>query len=207
MDIPFEQARVLGALVEKERSTPEYYPLTLNSLTSACNQKSNRDPVTSLTESDVQGALDALRRARLVGQVTGAGSRAVKYRHALAEAWGLGEPELSALAVLLLRGPQTVGEIRSRAGRLFPFDSMEAVEAILVSLAGREEPLVRALERRPGQKEARFAHLLSGEPDAGPDDPPGVTGGSGDLEEEVRALREEVDALREEFRAFRDAFR
>jgi len=201
MDIPFEQVRVLGALVEKERSTPEYYPLTLNSLTSACNQKSNRDPVTDLSESDVQRALDDLARHRLVGRVTGAGSRAEKYRHALAEAWGLDGAGLSVLAVLMLRGPQTVGEIRSRTGRMTTFESMEAVEAVLASLGGREEPLVKALERQAGQKEARYAHLLSGEPE---DVEPAVSAG---LEGEVRALRAELQALRDEFEAFRDAFR
>lgn len=203
MEIPFEQIRTLGALIEKERTTPDYYPLTLNALRSACNQKSNREPVTDLSESDVQRAVDDLRRARLAGQVTGAGSRAAKYRHALAEAWSLGEAELSVLAVLMLRGAQTVGEIRSRTGRLFEFDSMESVEEVLGSLAGRDDPLVRVLERRPGQKEARYAHLLSGEPE----DVPDTSVEPGGLDDEVRALREELEALREEFRAFRDAFR
>jgi hypothetical protein len=205
MEIPFEQVRVLGALIEKERSTPEYYPLTLNSLAAACNQKSNRDPVTDLSESDVQRAIDELRRARLVGQSTGAGSRAEKYRHALAEAWSLGEPELALLAVLMLRGPQTVGELRSRTGRLFAFGSMEAVEEALSGLVGRPEPLVRLLERRAGQKEARWAHLLSGEPAESPAEAEAAP--SGALAEEVRALRAELQTLREEFEAFRDAFR
>jgi uncharacterized protein YceH (UPF0502 family) len=209
MDLTFDETRILGVLIEKERSTPDYYPLTVNSLGTGCNQKSNRDPVVDFSESHVMSTLDSLMRRRLVGQVTGAGSRAVKYRHALAEAWELGEAELSALAVLMLRGPQTVGEIRTRTGRLFAFEDLGAVEATLAGLMGLDEPMVTLLPRQPGQKEARYAHLLSGEPDleALAVAPPVSTPDRLDaLETEVVELKESLAALEEAFQRFRAQF-
>jgi uncharacterized protein YceH (UPF0502 family) len=155
------EVRVLGCLIEKELSTPEYYPLTLNALTSACNQKSNRDPVFSVEEHDVVRALDALRFKQLA-LASAEGGRVPKYRHALAEKLRLSPAELALLGELLLRGPQTVGELRTRAERMHSFVDLAAVEESLRELDERN--LVARLPRQPGQKEARFGHLFSGEP-------------------------------------------
>src|SRR5918998_394468 len=158
-----EEARVLGALVEKQIATPEYYPLTLNALTAACNQKNNRHPVVSYDEATVELAVESLRQKNLAYVFYGAGSRVPKYKHVAAENLQLNPQELALTCVLLLRGPQTLGELRERSGRLHEFASLEEVEATLNALATREEPVVLRLARRPGQKEARYAHLLSGE--------------------------------------------
>ena len=159
------EARVLGCLIEKELTTPDYYPLTLNSLTAACNQKSNRDPVLSLQETDVVRALDRLRTKHLSGERYGARIRVAKYEHKVRDKWPLEPEEEAVLGVLLLRGPQTLGEIRGRSGRMFPFGDVEEVERTLSGLKDREEgPFVLRLPRHPGQKESRFVHLLSGEP-------------------------------------------
>lgn len=205
-----EEVRVLGALVEKQLSTPDYYPMTVNALTQACNQKTNREPVVSYSESVVQETLDLLLRKRLAGTASGASMRATKYRHALAEAFELDTPELAVLGVLMLRGPQTVGEIRGRTGRMHAFESLEQVEAVLHDLATREEPLVAELERQPGQKEARFAHLLAGEPEiAAPTEPTPLAASPTRLqalEDEVASLRSELDDLRNAFESFRAQF-
>ncbi len=204
-----EEVRVLGALVEKELSTPDHYPLTLNALTAACNQKSSRHPVVSYTTDEVMQALDGLHRKRLAGRVTGAGSRVTKYVHALEEGWGLSEAERAALAVLLLRGPQTTGEIRSRTGRMHDFESLDAVAQTLEALAGHEPPLVARLPRLPGRKEARFAHLLGGPPDVETPDadaPAAETNRLALLEDEVADLRERLEALETAFHAFRKQF-
>jgi uncharacterized protein len=201
------EARVLGSLVEKELTTPENYPLTMNALVAACNQKSNRDPVVTYGEDDVAEALDSLQRQRLVASVSGAHLRVTKYRHMLATLLNLSRPEVAALSVLLLRGPQTVGEIRTRTGRMWEYADAAAVEATLDRLRARPEPLVTELSRRPGQKDARYAHLMSGEPviDATPS-----RHGSGDrmaaIDEEVATLRARVDALEAAFEAFREQF-
>ena len=210
-DLPtldFAEVRVLGCLIEKERSTPDYYPMSINALTLACNQKTNREPVTDFGEGEVEDTLAALQRKRLVGTAGGAGSRVLKYRHALAEALGLSDAELAVLAVLMLRGPQTVGEIRGRTGRMHDFDSLDAVEQVLHALATREAPFVVELERQPGQKEARYAHLLSGEPVIEPTVVTGSLSGSrlDQLEEEMLSLREELETLRTAFEAFRKQF-
>lgn len=208
LDFSPQETRVLGVLIEKELSTPDYYPLTLNSLTTGCNQKSNRDPVVDFSQSEAMTALDDLMRRRVAGHVSGAGSRAEKYRHALAEAWGLSKADLSVLAELLLRGPQTVGELRARSSRMYDIGSIEQVEKILESLAGREEPLVSQLPRQAGQKEARFAHLLQGEPVI-PEAPAARSVPSGkieSLEEEVAELRERLDDLEAAFNSFRAQF-
>jgi uncharacterized protein len=162
------EVRVLGSLIEKEITTPEYYPLTLNALTNACCQKNNREPVVSYDETTVVRALDALREKKLVSTVTGAGMRVPKYRHKIVEAYGLSPPEIALMGLLMLRGPQTVGELRTRAGPLHEFESLDAVEAVLAGLAGNETraPLVRTLSRRPGQKEVRYLHLLGNDPPA-----------------------------------------
>jgi uncharacterized protein YceH (UPF0502 family) len=156
--------RVLGALVEKELTTPEYYPLSLNALVNACNQTSNRDPVVKYDEATVKAAVDRLRKYSLVRSIQRADARVMKYMHLMRDAMSLEPPELAVMGVLMLRGPQTIGEIRTRSGRLFEFASLEEVEATLNTLITRSEPLVSRLPRQPGQKEARFSHLLGGAP-------------------------------------------
>ncbi|MBO6574182.1 MAG: YceH family protein [Rhodothermales bacterium] len=209
MDFTPEEVRVLGVLIEKELTTPDYYPLTLNSLTTACNQKSNRDPVVDFSESTVMRALDSLMRRKVVGHAAGGGSRAEKFRHALAEAWGLSEAERAVLSIMLLRGPQTVGELRARTGRSHPFESLEEVEAVLAELAAREQPLVTELPVLPGKKEARHTHLLEGEPDLeaiAATEPAPARSGSAGLSEEVAELRERLEALEAAFEAFKTQF-
>src|SRR5947209_13649556 len=159
------EVRVLGSLIEKQITTPEYYPLTLNALTLACNQKNNRNPVTAFAESQVEEALDSLREKNLAYVFHGSTSRVPKFKHVAPEVLHLTRPELAAMCVLMLSGPQTVGEIRTRGSRLYDFSGLEEVEATLHALSTRDsEPLVMKLPRQAGQKEARFAHLLSGEP-------------------------------------------
>jgi uncharacterized protein len=185
------EIRVLGCLVEKQRTTPDQYPLSLNALRLACNQATNRDPVVDYDEPTIRAALERLSRKGWVRLASGPGSRAVKYRHLLPEALRLSEPELSLLAVLMLRGPQTPGELKGRTERLHPFDSPAAVEQALAPLVERE--LVERLPRRPGQKEERYAQRLGGDEAPAPPEeaepPPG-------LEERVRRLEEEVASLR-----------
>jgi len=210
------EIRVLGCLVEKDLATPDYYPLSLNALTNACNQKSNREPVLELTESEVLEALDSLRRRGLALQ-SGEGGRVPKFGHNLEAKLFLDRPDLAVLAELLLRGPQTLGELRTRAGRMHPFASMEEIEEVLREMADREDPLVRRLPRQPGRKESRFVQLLAGivESTSGTDDDQGErvepTGSREDerldrLEREIRSLREELDGLRREFAEFRSQF-
>lgn len=165
MDLEPEEVRVLGCLIEKEATTPDVYPLTLNSLRLACNQSSSRSPVVSYDDATVQGALQTLRERGLTRIVHSVHNRATKYRHVLDEQLRLDERELAVIGVLLLRGPQTVGELRSRTERMASFDSLGDVEQTLERLAAREEPLVRRLERLTGQKDPRWVHLLGGEPD------------------------------------------
>lgn len=156
------EVRVLGSLIEKEITTPEYYPLTLNALTNACNQISNRDPVVSFDDRTVARALESLREKKLAWMVTGVG-RVPKYEHRFTEALQLAAQEVAVLCVLMLRGPQTVGEIRGRSGRLYEFKELEEVELTLQALLAAEPPLVLKLPRQPGTKESRYAHLLAGE--------------------------------------------
>lgn len=211
------EIRVVGALAEKALATPDYYPLSLNALVTACNQKTGREPVMELSEDEAARALDRLIRQGLAGTTGGAGSRVEKYRHLLDHAFGLGAAELAALAVLLLRGPQTVGEVRGRTGRLYEFESLDEAEAALRRLAEREEPLVQELPLQPGRKEPRFAHLLGGpveveaEP-AGTVAPQAMQAAraEGDrvaaLEERVAALESELQALQAAFQSFREQF-
>jgi hypothetical protein len=161
MPINDVEARILGALIEKELTTPEYYPLTLNSLTNACNQKSNRDPVMHLEDEEVVRGLDKLRMKGFA-RLSGEGGRVPKYCHSLGEK--LAPPELAVLAELLLRGPQTVGELRTRCDRMSSFADIAAVEEVLADLQKYELQLATLLPRQPGQKEQRYAHLLAGEP-------------------------------------------
>ena len=200
--------RVLGVLIEKELSTPDYYPMTLNSLTHGCNQKSNREPVMALTESEVQDGLDELFRHRLAGHVSGAGSRADKFRHAVAEHWGLETREMAALACLLLRGPQTIGEIKGRTSRMAEFSDLDDTADTLRRLRDNEPPLLVQLPVQPGKKEARMAHLLAGpidmdalETDAAPTAPPVSS-----MRLELDEMKERLEALEEAFEAFRRQF-
>lgn len=207
------EVRVLGSLVEKEATTPDNYPLSLNALTNACNQTSNRDPVMQLEEPVVAGALDTLRRQSLVRAIQPSHSRVMKYRHLLGETMELTQRELAVLCVLMLRGPQTLAELKTRATRLAHFESLDDVETAINQLMARESPsLVTRLERRPGQKEARYAHLLAGEPVV-VDEPEPVarsTAGGGDrigeLERALDELRREVADLRAQLEAFRKQF-
>ena len=205
------EVRALGALVEKEITTPDYYPLSLNALTNACNQRSNRDPVMSLTESDVTEALEGLRDKRLAREVSSFDSRVPKYAHQLADAFNFDRRETAVLCVLLLRGPQTPGELRGRTERMYTFDDLPAVEAVLHRLAERQPPLVRQLPRRPGTKESRWAHLLAGEvetwepPPSSPDAPP-EDERVRRLEAEVEEIRREVADLKHQLNEFRKQF-
>ena len=208
-------ARVLGSLIEKEFATPDNYPLTLKSLTAACNQSSNRDPVMDLDETAVMRGLDALTSRSWARGVHRGDARVMRYREEIGEALHLHRPELAILAVLLLRGPQTVGEIKARTHRLADFVDLSHVEITLDSLATLPTPLVTGLPRQPGQKEVRWAHLLGGTPEVVEPESPEPTeeptdGAPGDrrdaLELEVAALRDEVAALREQFEAFRKQF-
>jgi uncharacterized protein YceH (UPF0502 family) len=157
------EVRVVGSLVEKQMATPEYYPLTLNALVNACNQLTGREPVVSYDERTIARALETLREKQLVWQVATAGGRVPKYEHRLAEKFKLAEQETAVLAVLMLRGPQTVGEIKGRTGRMYQFAELSEVEMTLESLMTAEPPLVLRLPRQPGTKESRYAHLLAGE--------------------------------------------
>ena len=193
MDADAVELRVLGCLIEKQRTTPDAYPLSLNSLRLACNQSTNREPVVEYDEQTIRGALERLSRRGWVRLASGAGSRAVKYRHLFDEALGLSRAELSLLAVLMLRGPQTPGELKQRTDRLHHFESPADAETVLEGLIQRE--LVARQERRPGQKEQRYAQLLGGEDE---DVPQAVSDDSLDarvsrLEAEVRSLREALD--------------
>jgi uncharacterized protein len=206
------EVRVLGSLIEKELSTPDHYPLSLNALTSACNQSSNRDPVMTLDEGSVSAAIDALRRLSLVRSFQASGTRVPKYQHLLVEAGDLSRAQLAVLCVLALRGPQTLSEVRSRAARLMPGDNPDGIEAALEALVSRTpSPAVTRLPRRPGQKEARYAHLLAGEVSYEVEDAPIPTPATstdriGALEELTAELRSEVADLRAQLADFRKQF-
>jgi uncharacterized protein YceH (UPF0502 family) len=195
------EVRVLGALIEKEITTPDYYPLSLNALMAACNQSSNRFPVVHFEEGEVGAAVDSLREKGLVHLVDRGESRVTKYRHVLYESMNMGRPSIAVMCVLMLRGPQTVGEIRTRSNRLYDFTSLEDVETTLNSLMSGESPLIVRLPRRTGQKEVRYAHLLSG------------TVAQSETEEEtdpeldrIGNLEREVEDLKKQFEQFRKQF-
>jgi uncharacterized protein len=208
------ETRILGALVEKQLTTPEYYPLTLNSLVAACNQKSNRDPVVSYDEKTVMDALERLRDRNLVYVFYGSTSRVPKYKHMVPSVYELEPPEVAVMCVVMLRGPQTLGELRARTDRLYEFSGLGEVQETLDGLIRRDDPLVVKLERQPGQKEARFAHLLNGEIDVSTLPPPRSSAASHNpdpsrleqLETEVRELRTEIEGLRATFEEFRKQF-
>jgi uncharacterized protein YceH (UPF0502 family) len=208
------EARVLGCLLEKERTTPEYYPLTLNGLMAACNQTTNREPITSYDESTVEQGLDALRQKKLVLVVHSAGARVPKYRHNLFDHYVLRPPESSILCVLLLRGAQTAGELRSRTERLSGPLTLAEIDAYLEELARGGDPLVRVLPARPGQKERRFIQLLAGEPEvteapvssALPIGRVPEKSRLDALEGEVNSLKRDLQALREDLANFKKEF-
>ncbi|NNE08544.1 MAG: YceH family protein [Gemmatimonadetes bacterium] len=210
------EVRILGCLIEKELTTPEYYPLTVNALTNACNQKSNRDPVVMYSQISVEQTVRGMRDKGLIVEVDGAGSRTRKYRHRYRDLTGLSHAETVALVVLMLRGPQTVGEIRGRSGRMHEFDGLEEVTRTLEALHERDPSLVVKLPRQAGRKENRYMHLLAGEPDIDEPAPEPSRAGSAlvpeyderidKLENEVRELRGEIAALREELKTFRTQF-
>ena len=212
------EARILGALIEKELTTPEYYPLTFNALLLACSQKSNRDPVMSPDEETLGSGIYSLQDKQLLESFSGATARALKYRERLIARLGLTPPERAILCELLLRGAQTPGELRARASRMHPFTTAEEVLSALSSLAARTpDPLVTELPRQPGQKEARFAHLLGDQPPAAPAESPlpapaAVAAAQNeaarlkDLGARVAALEAELSDLRAEFRAFKAQF-
>jgi uncharacterized protein len=207
------EARVLGALIEKDITTPDYYPLSLNALINACNQKNNREPVTNFDEETVRLALRNLSDKRLAGPASGADGRVTKYEHRLQEVFNFTRPETAILCVLLLRGPQTPGELRGRTERMHRFEDLDEVLSGLQQLMRREPPLAKALGRRPGTKEIRYAHLLSGDVEAWePLAENTSSSGSADaerliqLEEQVAALRNEVAELKQQMADFRKQF-
>jgi uncharacterized protein YceH (UPF0502 family) len=220
MDLTLDavDVRVLGCLVEKESTTPEYYPLTLKGLTTACNQKSNRDPVMSLEETDVVRSLDRLRTEHLVFETYIAGSRVPKYEHRIGSEWSLNSDELAALCVLMLRGPQTIGEIRARTGRLYDFSDVGEVSLVMNRLEAEEKgSFVIELPRQPGRRENRFMHLLAGEPSpelleetAAPEAATVVVRAENEriseLEARVEDLEVKLDQLRTAFKAFESQF-
>ena len=210
------ETRVLGALIEKDVTTPDYYPLSLNALVNACNQKNNRDPVMTLDESTVRDALASLQEKRLAGPASGADSRVTKFEHRLQEVFNFDRREIAIVCVLLLRGAQTPGELRSRTDRMYHFEALEDVVSTLDRLNHREPPLARVLPRQPGTKESRYTHLLSGEPEIAEANVASVaeainTGTAGpdrltQLEQEVSRLREEVSELQQQLATFRKQF-
>jgi len=215
------ETRVLGALIEKDITTPDYYPLSLNALVNACNQKNNRDPVMTLDESIVRDALASLQEKRMAGPTSGADSRVTKFEHRLQEVFNFDRREIAIVCVLLLRGPQTPGELRSRTDRMYHFEGLDDVISTLDRLAHRDPPLAAILPRQPGTKESRYTHLFSGEPpvaDAAENmsvarAPSLATAGANStadrlstLEDEVSRLRQELGDVQQQLAAFRKQF-
>lgn len=218
MDIKLRETevRVLGALIEKDITTPEYYPLSLNALVNACNQKTNRDPVMQVDEGAVRDALEGLQQQRMAGPARGADSRVTKYEQRLQEVFNFTRAEIAVLCVLLLRGPQTPGELRGRSERLHRFEALEDVQSALQKLMQREPPLARVLARQPGTKESRYAHLLAGDlwgaeaaaPVVAAAAPPHSADAEriARLEEEVAELRREMGEIKDQLERFRGQF-
>jgi uncharacterized protein len=205
------EARIVGALVEKQLTTPEYYPLTMNALIAACNQKTNREPVVSFDEQTVSRSLEDLRDKNIVYVFYGSTSRVPKYKHMLPQVYELEPSETAVMCVLMLRGPQTIGEIKERTGRLYDFRDLNDVNETLESLMKRDEPLITRLERAPGQKEARYAHLLSGEVTSYTP-PERVSRGTANderlekLEQELESIKSELSSFKQEFEDFKKQF-
>jgi uncharacterized protein YceH (UPF0502 family) len=211
------EARVLGSLIEKDITTPDYYPLSLNALVNACNQKNNRDPVMTLDESSVRQALASLQERRMAGPAGGADSRVAKYEHRLQEVFNFERRETALVCVLLLRGAQTPGELRGRCERMYRFETLDDVQAGLQRLMEREPPLARVLARQPGTKESRYMHLFSGDAGVPEESDPvilqravrRVEEGSrlSMLEGQVESLKQEITELKRQLAEFRDQFR
>lgn len=198
-----EELRVLGALMEKSKTTPEYYPMTLNGLTAACNQKTSRNPVVNYDEQIVTLILDRLKRKGLAATVTGGGSRVIKYRHTIALNYEFTPDELAVLCLLFLRGPLTPGEINSNSGRLYEFDDLAEVQAVIEKLSSGDQPYVKQLERQPGQKEARYMHLF-GEANildtyTTENAPAAASPTQANLEERLNAVEQELATLKADF--------
>jgi hypothetical protein len=207
------EARVLGALIEKDITTPDYYPLSLNALVNACNQKNNREPVMNLNEEEVRAALSGLQDQRLAGPARGADSRVTKYEHRIQEVFNFTRPETAVLCVLLLRGPQTPGELRGRTERMFQFEHLDDVQSTLQRLIERDPPLVRVLPRQPGTKESRYMHLFSGDVEVQQPEPARLSGiGNSDsqriarLQDELSILRGEIDSIKQQLAEFKKQF-
>lgn len=207
------EVRVLGALIEKDITTPDYYPLSLNALVNACNQKNNREPVMALDEDTVRQALAGLQEKRLAGPVSSADSRVAKYEHRLQEVFNFDRRETAVLCVLLLRGPQTSGELRGRTERMHRFEALDEVLTTLQRLSEHDPPMAKMLPRQPGTKEARYAHLLAGDLPGWESLPPSTShapasddGRIQHLEEEVAELRKEVEDLKQQLASFRKQF-
>jgi uncharacterized protein len=211
------EVRVLGSLIEKDVTTPDYYPLSLNALVNACNQKNNRDPVMNLDENTVRDALSSLQEKRMAGPASGADSRVTKYEHRLQEVFNFDRREIALVCVLLLRGPQTPGELRGRAERMYRFETLDDVQAGLQKLMDRQPSLVAVLPRQPGTKESRYTHLFSGNyiPEAttvAESSSSDFSRNSHDqrlakLEAEVAELRSDVEDLRRHFAEFAGQFK
>src|SRR5690606_20818596 len=205
-----EEVRIIGSLIEKELTTPEYYPLTLNSLVNACNQKSNRNSVVSYTDEIVEQNIDSLRAKGLVRRVTGADMRVPKYRQGFTEELNFSPEETAVMCVLILRGPQTTGEIKGRTGRMYNFENLTHVEDVLKNLTSREKPLVVKLPRQAGMKESRYTHLLSGEPEIETSDLHQSSSVESSriemLESAVEELRSQVNELKEQLEKFKQQF-
>ncbi len=213
------EVRILGSLIEKQLTTPEYYPLTLNALTNACNQKNNRDPVVSFEETTVVRGIDDLKNKRLIGTVTGSGIRVPKYKHTVTETYNLTPDEVAVMCLLMLRGPQTAGEIRGRSSSMRKFENIADVESILQKLYATDgrESLVQQMPRSAGQKETRYIHLLSGRPEVnGPETHPPPEAATlqvraeneriSKLEDDVKRLKEEIKKLQQTFLDFKKQF-
>jgi uncharacterized protein YceH (UPF0502 family) len=211
------EVRVLGSLIEKDITTPDYYPLSLNALVNACNQKNNRDPAMTLDENAVRAALESLQGQRLAGPASGADGRVAKYEHRLQEVFNFDRREIAILCVLLLRGAQTPGELRGRAERMYRFEALEDVHAALDRLSQREPPLVAVLPRQPGTKESRYLHLLSAQPESAGVSPTSAHASASSfgsaasdriarLEAEVLALRKELADVQQQLGEFRKQF-
>ena len=201
------EVRVLGSLIEKEITTPEYYPLSLNALTNACNQINNRDPVVDFSEQQVLRAVESLRDKHLATAISGGDSRVVKYGHKATDTLELQRPEVAIVCVLLLRGPQTVGELRTRTGRMHEFASLADVQAVLQALSLRTEPFVTVLPRQAGTKEPRYSHLLAGPVVTTPSttEPPFVAPAPA-ADDRIAHLKTQVDSLRNELAELRQQF-
>jgi len=193
------EVRVLGCLIEKEITTPDYYPLSLNALVSACNQSSNRNPIVHYDEATVADATDRLREKKLIHLVDRGESRVNKYRHVIYETLNLGRPAVAVLCVLMLRGPQTVGEIRTRTNRLYDFSSLEEIETVLNTLMSGDNPFIARLPRQTGQKEVRFAHLLSGTVVHAEQESEPELDRIGKLEKDVEDLKRQFEEFRKQF--------